>query len=308
MPRLFILTLIAFLIIANGQCYSNNIAAVKSVDISPYNEAIEAFRSSVNAHIDEVVISFDGEHGHKAAIVLSNENLQLIFTLGSEALNLIKKRVNSSTPVIFTFVLNPESIIKNNKKKATQIVTGISMNIPPYEQFKTLLEAAPKIKNIGTIYDPSKTGKLIEEAKKAAKKLGLNLISTKISQKSEAINAITKMKGKIDAFWMAPDTTAITFESREYMLLFSLRNNIPLIGISEKYVKNGALMAYTFDNKDVGRQAGEIARQILDGKPVEAFAIHPPRKLKLSLNLKVAKKLGLEIPKRLIDKADELYR
>jgi len=40
-----------------------------------------------------------------------------------------------------------------------------------------LLEAAQKIQNIGVIYDSSKTGALIEQAKSDAKKLGVNLFA-----------------------------------------------------------------------------------------------------------------------------------
>ncbi|MDH3975755.1 MAG: ABC transporter substrate-binding protein [Deltaproteobacteria bacterium] len=300
--------LLIVLSFAKEKVHAQSITAIKSVDIVPYNKAINAFKSCVDASVDEILIDYDEESGHNAAVLVSNENLHLIFTLGSDALTLVKDKLTHSTPVIFTFVLNPETIMENKKGEADLNITGISMNIPPYEQFKTMLQAAPKTKNIGTIYNSSKTGTLIKEAEKAAKKLGINLVSTEIRHKSEAINAITDMKGKIDAFWMAPDTTAITHESTEYMLLFSLRNNIPLIGISGKYVKNGALMAYTFDSEDVGRQAGEIAQQFLDGKPIKGFTTHNPRKLKLALNLKVAKKLGLKIPEDLIDRADKIYR
>lgn len=300
-----LLTLIG---VIKEESHAQNIAAIKSVDIVPYNAAIDAFKSCVNASVDEVIVDYDEENGRNAAVLVSNENLHLVFTLGSDALNLVKDNVTESTPVIFTFVLNPETVMKNNEGKVPLNVTGISMNIPPLEQFKTLLEAAPKTKRIGAIYDTSKTGAIINEAKKAAKKLGITLVLTEIKHKSEAINAITEMKGKIDAFWMAPDTTAITQESTEYMLLFSLRNNIPLIGISPKYVKNGALMAYTFDSEDVGRQAGELAQQILEGKSVKGFTTYNPRKLSLTLNLKVANKLGLKIPQSLIDKADKVYR
>lgn len=303
-----IIVLTLFLIINKGELHAQNVAAVKSVDILPYNTAIDAFKSCVDASVDEIVVKYDEENGNNAAVLVSNENLHLVFTLGSDALNIVKNNITHSTPVIFTFVLNPETLIKEETGRAPLNITGISMNIPPLEQFKTLLEAAPKTKTIGTIYDPSKTETIIEEAKKAARALGIKLYPVKIKHKSEAINAITEMKDKIDAFWMAPDTTAITQESTEYMLLFSLRNNIPLIGISPKYVKNGALMAYTFDSEDVGRQAGELAQQILEGRTLKGFTTYHPRKLKLTLNLRVAKKLGLQIPESLINRADKVYK
>lgn len=286
--------------------FAEEVAAVKSVDIRPYRDAVNGFKSSVKADVNEYVIDYDDEKAAKVVMYLNDGNMHLVFTLGSDALNLVKNSVKD-TPVIFTFVLNPQEIIGHPTGKLPSNVTGISMNIPPEVQFSTLLEAAPNTKRIGVIYDPSKTKSLIDEAGVAARNLGITLVATKINTKAEAINAISKMKGNVDALWMIPDTTAITRESAEYMLLYSLQNSIPLIGISEKYVKNGALMAFSFDSEDMGRQAGEIAQKILDGKKVMKVTPYKPRKIKLTLNTRIAKKLGLDLPENLIASAHKVY-
>lgn len=286
--------------------FAEEVAAVKSVDIRPYQEAVNGFKSSINAEVNEYVLDYDDEKAAKVVMYLNGGKMHLVFTLGSDALNLVKDSVQD-TPVIFTFVLNPEEIIGHPAGKLPANMTGISMNIPPEVQFSTLLEAAPNTKRIGVVYDPSKTQNLIEEARSAARELGIDLVATKIKTKSESINAISKMKGNVDALWMIPDTTAITRESAEYMLLYSLQNGIPLIGISEKYVKNGALMAFSFDSEDMGRQAGEIAQKILDGKKVMKVTPYKPRKLRLTLNSRIAKKLGLELPENLIASAYKIY-
>ena len=286
--------------------FADEVAAVKSVDIKPYQQAVNGFKSSVRAEVNEYVLDYDDEKAAKVVMYLNNDKMHLVFTLGSDALNLVKNSVKD-TPVIFTFVLNPSEIIGQPSGKLPANMTGISMNIPPDAQFATLLEAAPKIKRIGVVYDPSKTANLIKEARDAAEKLGVALVATKINTKSEAINAISRMKGNVDALWMIPDTTAITRESAEYMLLYSLQNSIPLIGISEKYVKNGALMAFSFDSEDMGRQAGEIAQQILDGKKVTRITPYKPRKLKLTLNSRIARKLGLNLSDKLLASAHKVY-
>ena len=210
-------------------------------------------------------------------------------------------------PVIFTFVLNPEEVVAEPDGKLPANMIGISMTIPPEAQFATLIEADPRIKRIGVVYDPKKTASLIRDAKIAAKELGISLVATSIDTKSQAINAISRMKGNVDALWMIPDTTAITRESAEYMLLYSLQNNMPLIGISEKYVKNGALMAFSFDSKDMGIQAAEIAQKVLDGKDMMKIKPYKPRKLRLAINNRIAKKLGINIPEEMLKSAYRVY-
>lgn len=285
---------------------ATNALAIKSLDIHPYNRAVEGFRSTVTGTVEDTVY-INSSDGDQVVFRLKKGGVDLIFTLGSNALNLVIDRFRN-IPVVYSFVLNPRTVASSLSKNKRSNMTGISMVIPPEMQFKAIMQATPSVKRIGVVYDPSKTESLIEEARKSAKKLGLTLVEQQISKKKEALGAISGMQGRVDAIWMAADTTAITAESIKYMLLYSFRTGTPLIGISDKYVKNGALIALSFDSEDIGKQAGEIASRVLDGENVEEIPPANPRKLKLSINMNTAKKLGIDIPKVLIAKADRIYK
>ncbi len=129
-----------------------------------------------------------------------------------------------------------------------------------------------------------------------------------VYNREETVNAIKDLEGKIDAIWMVPDTTVVMPFSIKYMLLFSFRNKIPLFGLSDKYVKRGALLAVSFDATDMGRQAGELALQILKKENDENSSLIFARALKLFLNLKTAKIMGLKIPEEMKERADKIYR
>jgi len=287
---------------------AETIAAVKSVDIRPYKRAIKGFKEVLPGHVEEYVLRYKGSNGEireKVLLLVNGGKTDLLFTLGTEALDLVKDNF-ADVPVIFSFVLNPLQVVGSELIKSPNL-RGISMTIPPVEQFKILQQAVPKARRIGVVYDPSKTGAQVAEAFKSAKKLGMQIVPQAISSSEEAIDAIDRLEGNVDAIWMVPDTTAITRESMKYVLLFSFRNGLPLIGLSEKYVKNGALFALSFDSEDIGRQAGEIAEKILDGKGVDTAGIYSPRLLKLSINIKTAEKIGLSVPEKLVRMADKVY-
>ena len=279
--------------------HAEDVEAVKSVDILPYREAVKGFRNVVKANVFEYVI----ENGDNSTILLRLKGADLIFTLGSDVLTIVKDEIRDK-PIVFIFVLNPNAVIKSQSPH----ITGIDINIPPEEQFNALLQVAPQVKRIGVICDPSKSQSIIDEAEAAAKKLGVSLVIKKIDSKEEAINAISMLEGNVDAIWMSPDTTAITPESINYMLLFAFRNRIPVIGISDKYVKSGVLLALSFDSEYIGRQAGEIANRILEGEDIKEFSLVKPRMVKLSINLNTAEKIGIKIPERVIRLADRVYR
>lgn len=290
------------LLIMPQPSFPKDVAAVKSMDIVPYKEAIGGFKETIRARVYEYVISDATEKDDSLLLRLRNQKTDLIFTLGTSALNQLKGEFKD-TPIIYSFVLNPETSVEGEKRN----ITGIDMNIPPYEQFSAILRIMPKLQRIGVIYDPSKTRALVSEAEAAAADLGIKLVTKKIKTSSEAINAIAEMEGKVNAIWMAPDTTAITPESIEYMLLFSFRSGIPLIGLSDKYVKNGALLALSFDNEDIGRQAAEMAMKILNGEDIRRISVLKPRKFKLSINLNTAQKIGLTVPSMVLKTADRVY-
>ena len=71
---------------------------------------------------------------------------------------------------------------------------------------------------------------------------------------------IESMKGKIDIFWMLPDTDVITSETVDAILLFSFQNNVPVFSFSNKYVKMGALASLSVDPVALGAQTGDARR------------------------------------------------
>src|SRR3989338_7682815 len=88
--------------------HAEDVAAVKSVDILPYRDALKGFKSAVKANVYEYVI----ENGDNSSILFRLKGTDLIFTLGTDALTLVKDEIKDK-PIVFTFVLNPDADIKS---------------------------------------------------------------------------------------------------------------------------------------------------------------------------------------------------
>jgi putative ABC transport system substrate-binding protein len=98
----------------------------------------------------------------------------------------------------------------------------------------------------------------------------------------------------------------VTPETVEILLLFSLENQIPVITFSEKYVELGALMSIGIDAFDIGVQAGEMAQEILAGRNVKVIPHADARSAVVAINIKIAKKLGINIPEDVIARAKKI--
>lgn len=282
-----VFTILFFLILFPGVSEAGpEIVAIQSIRVEPYEEAIKGFQSVCNARINRIVVS---ELGETDVVRKINEiRPDMVLAIGRDALSMVKRI--EGIPIVYLMVLNPQSTLSGEKN-----ITGVSMNIPPEKQLMVLLGALPYTKNIGLLYDPNRTAYLVRKAKDAAKKIGIKLIAREIHSSRDAPSLIMDMKEKIDVFWMLPDITVITPETVKFLLLFSLENNIPLLAFSEKYVEVGAFMSTDIDAFDMGSQAGEMANKILSGRGVRNVRQVHARKLVVSTNLMIARKLGINL-------------
>ena len=87
---------------------------------------------------------------------------------------------------------------------------------------------------------------------------------------------------------------------------FSATHRIPAMYESSAVVQSGGLMSYGPPPQEMFRRAANYIDRILKGaKPAELPAEQPTR-YELTINLKTAKALGLEIPPMLLARTDQV--
>ncbi|MGH7235103.1 MAG: ABC transporter substrate-binding protein, partial [Nitrospiraceae bacterium] len=160
---------------------------------------------------------------------------------------------------------------------------------------------------LGVLYDPAKTASLIDEARSQAKRLGIELVARQVPSEKEVPAALRAILPQIEALWLVPDATVLTDESLSFILGTALDSNVPAIGFSNEFVRRGALLGLYVKYDDLGRQASRLAKKIFGGQDFSSIATIPTERLRLSLNLKTAKFLGISIPPDVVDRADEVY-
>jgi putative ABC transport system substrate-binding protein len=195
-------------------------------------------------------------------------------------------------------VLNPQALVQDNAN-----VTGVSMNIAPERQLSLLRQILPKVKKIAMFFDPGKSGNYVAKSYNAAAIMDIELVAKGVHSSREAIAAIDAMKGKADALWLLPDTTVVNPATIDLLLLSTIENKIPVLTFSDKYVEKGALLSLEVDAEEAGRQAGEMVNSILAGAAVQSIEKEDARGGILTVNLIVAKKLGISINANVIKHA-----
>jgi putative ABC transport system substrate-binding protein len=87
---------------------------------------------------------------------------------------------------------------------------------------------------------------------------------------------------------------------------FAARLQIPAVYPYSIQVTDGGLMAYDVDIPELHRNAALYVDKILKGAKPSDLPVQQPAKLRLVINLKAAKRLGLKLPPSLLARADEV--
>jgi putative ABC transport system substrate-binding protein len=84
------------------------------------------------------------------------------------------------------------------------------------------------------------------------------------------------------------------------------KGRLPTIYHFRQFVEAGGLMSYGIDMSDLGHRVADLVDQILKGAKPGEIPIFQPTQFELSINLKTAKTLGIELPPMLVARADNV--
>lgn len=273
----------------------NTVFIIRSQQISAYNEAIKGFEEgckekniSIKAIYD---LKGDAEEGKRVVQNIKDNNIKpnLILAVGVLAATIAKEQF-PDIPIIFCMVINHERFNLGGAN-----ITGISSEASVEDQFALLKELLGAPKNVGVIYDPTKTGKIISEATIVTKKFEFHLVKSEVFSEKDIEFELKNIINKIDALWVIPDSTVITKKSLNVISKIALEHHLPIFCTSDAIVKAGALVSVSPDYEYTGIQAARMAQTLLSSPTTTSLGIKQPDKLKLTLNTQTAEIIGVNL-------------
>ncbi|MEJ2201401.1 MAG: ABC transporter substrate binding protein [Desulfuromonadaceae bacterium] len=195
------------------------------------------------------------------------------------------KQINQKVPVLVGAVLlSPNGL------------SGISMAADPLVLFTSLKQMAPQTRRVFVVYAPESSSWLIDKARDACARLGLQLIASPVNDLRQAINTYQDLiefrLGSTDAVWLTTDDVSANDRVILPLLLEAAWNkNFILFSSKPSHAKQGALFSSYPDHIGMGRSLADMAKRISLDK--NSPSLLPTKDLLTAVNLRTAAHLGL---------------
>lgn len=175
-------------------------------------------------------------------------------------------------------------------------VGGVTLEVPLSGALAELAGIWPEKRRIGVLRAASAGASPRPEAIQQARRAGFEVVVAECAGPDRIIEALMTLKGKVDLVWCPPDAALFNATTVPPLLMAALRNQLPVVGFSESFVKAGAAVGIYPDYADVGRQTADLVNRYAVSGPGAGF--EPPRRLRVAVNERVLRLIGLAVPAR----------
>jgi len=245
----------------------------------------------------------------QAAVELATMPVNVIVAYGSPPTRAARQAA-STVPIVMIAVGDPvRAGFATNLARPDRNITGNTILGPDLigKRLEILKDCVPGLARVAFLWNPDNDSNLafLEELIVAVPALGLQLISVPMRTSEEFERAFAAMMNRKPNAFATTNDLLIQRHIRE-IIDFMEKHRLPAMYQTKENVKAGGLMSYGTSLSDLFRRGAWYASRILQGARPADLPIEQPTKFELTINLKTAKAIGLEIPPAVLARADEV--
>ena len=251
----------------------------------------------------------DFDRLRQAARELASLPVNILVVYGSSATR-AARQATSTIPIVMIGVGDPvRARFVTNLARPGGNVTGTTSLGPELvgKRIEILKECVPGLARVAFLWNPDNDSNLafLEELIIAVPALGLQLISVPMRTSEEYEGAFAAMmQRQPNAFVTQNDPLILQHIGQ--IIDFVAEHRLPAMYQAKENVEAGGLMAYGATLSDLFTRSAWYVHRILQGAKPADLPVEQPTKFELSINLKTAKALGIEVPPALLARADEV--
>jgi putative ABC transport system substrate-binding protein len=222
------------------------------------------------------------------------------------------KAATSTIPIVAIFAQPIEFGIVPSLARPGGNITGVTVDAGWWDQWakrvQLLKEAVPQITRLGALETRKVREQFASEERDIALKNSVSIVGPPLEpptdeQEYQRVFAALAQEG---AEGLVVNDEPENNTHRRLIAELAEKGRLPAIYHFRQFVEVGGLMSYGIDPSDVGHRVADIVDQILKGAKPGEIPIFQPTQFELSVNLKTAKTLGIELPPLLVARADKV--
>ncbi len=259
--------------------------------------AARGFKEGKNVKFDFQNAQADQSNLRNIAQRFTSNKVDLIGAIATPAAQTMAN-ATKTTPIVATAVTDFEiaKLVKKNDKPGTN-VTGSSDMAPIDTLVELMLKIYPETKKVGTIYSSSEINseRQVQLFKDIAKAKNLEVKEATVSSVNDIQQAAQSLVGKVDAIYVPTDNTIAS--AVPALLKITETAKLPIFAGEGGMTKEGCFASVAIDYYELGKIAGNMAADILEGKSKpEDMAIQFQKEFKTLISESSLKNLGAKIP------------
>lgn len=271
-------------------------------------DALEARGLTDKVEIDQQNAQGDQSNLRSIANRFVSGNYNLICAISTPAAQAMANATNQ-IPIICTAIADYENAkLMKSEREPDANVTGTHDRGPLDKQVALIREINPNIRKIGIIYNSSEINSVVQakRLKEICTPLGIELMELTVNSVNDVQQVAEGfLGGKVEAIFVPTDN--IIASSIPTLMSVAEREKIPVFGAEVGHVKSGVLASESISFYDIGKRAGQMAADILEGKKqIKDFPVEGATNSKLYINKAEMENLGIQIPTAVLDRAEFL--
>ena len=262
--------------------------------------AAKGYKEGENVTYDRQNAQADQSNLHTIAQHFINKKVDLICAVATPAAQVVAN-ATQDIPVVATAVTDYEAakLIKSNAKPETNVTGTSDMNLVE-AQLDLILKLVPATKTVGVIYNSSEINSQVQVdlLKGFAKDRKVEIKEATVNNVNDIQQAARSLIGKVEAIYVPTDN--VLASAMPALAMVTEEAKLPVVSGWDD--ANG-IATIAIDYYKLGVQTGEMAADILSGKAnPQDMPIQTQNEFTVIVNEANAKKIGLTIPKEILDK------
>jgi ABC-type uncharacterized transport system substrate-binding protein len=233
----------------------------------------------------------------------------ILVTAGTSAV--AAKKATTTIPIVMANSADPVGVgVVASLARPGGNVTGLSslgteLNS---KRLEILKDTVPRLARVGLLRPAGGSDVQLKDVRPAALALKLKFEEIEIQRDAKGLESAFRTAKQKQVGAIMTSVATSFFAERKRIVELAGKYQLPAIYPQREFVDDGGLMSYGVDLTDLYRRSAIYVDKILRGAKPADLPVQQATKFEFVINLNAAKQIGLTIPVRVLERANQVIR